>query len=267
MNGVFEFECRLFNASDPSFGSVIGPVLTVSNVNVNKGLFTVELDFGDVFDGNERWLELAVRVQGSGDPFDKLSPLQRLAPTPHAIYSLKAGVADFASSADNADLLDGLDSTDFLQTTGGTITGDLDVVGTVEALAFSLNGDVINAWPPICPWSPGTDGDIYYNGGEVGIGTSSPGTALEVVGTVTADGAVLGAQHHDCGKLFTDAAGNVLCGVDEGGLDPLTAYWTPLAHSVTCDSGYVMTGVRRVCSNECQYGGSWKLQAKCRRVK
>jgi hypothetical protein len=70
--------------------------VTKNAVTVLDGYFTVELDFGDEFDGTALWLQ--IEVQGPGDPgFTVLSPRQPLSPTPYAI---------------NADMLDGLDSSD-----------------------------------------------------------------------------------------------------------------------------------------------------------
>jgi hypothetical protein len=57
---------------------------------VSNGLFTVTLDFGSgVFDGNARWLEIAVRTNGASD-FVTLAPRQPLTPTP---YAMLAGTA------------------------------------------------------------------------------------------------------------------------------------------------------------------------------
>src|SRR5438045_945584 len=56
-----------------------------SCVSVSNGLFTVKLDFGaGAFNGNARWLELAVRTNGVAS-FTPLSPRQNLTPTAYAI--------------------------------------------------------------------------------------------------------------------------------------------------------------------------------------
>ena len=76
---------------------IVGPV-TNSATAVNSGLFTVTLDFGvGVFDGSARWLEIAVRTNGTG-AFTTLTPRQALTPAPYALYAPNAGTAALAGS-------------------------------------------------------------------------------------------------------------------------------------------------------------------------
>src|SRR5262249_3531346 len=52
----------------------------------NNGVFSVTLDFGaGVFPGPARWLEIAVRTNGSTGPYNVLIPRQALTATPYAI--------------------------------------------------------------------------------------------------------------------------------------------------------------------------------------
>ena len=64
---------------------------TNSAVAVSNGLFTVMLDFGAVFNGAARWLEIGVRPGGSASDFTMLSPRQALSPTPYAMFATTAG--------------------------------------------------------------------------------------------------------------------------------------------------------------------------------
>ena len=94
-NGTYTLRFSLW--TDSSFAAQIGGDITMVGVPITGGLFTVELDFGDVFDGTALWLE--IEVQGPGDPgYTTLSPRQPLTPVPYAI---------------NADRLDGLDAVAF----------------------------------------------------------------------------------------------------------------------------------------------------------
>jgi hypothetical protein len=90
VDGQYDFLFRLYG--DPSGGTPMGDV-SVDNWPVTNGLFTVQLDFGsDVFNGDARWLEVAVRPEASsdGDPYTFLSPRQPVTPTPYALYALNA---------------------------------------------------------------------------------------------------------------------------------------------------------------------------------
>lgn len=75
VSGPVDFEFRLFNAE--AGGSQVGSTVMVADVALEEGAFTVELDFGAAFDGEERWLE----ITAGGTT---LSPRQRLSPSPHA---------------------------------------------------------------------------------------------------------------------------------------------------------------------------------------
>src|SRR5688572_9239891 len=57
--GAYDFQIVLFDA--PVGGSQVGPIVVREDVDVAGGLFTVPLDFGSVFSGNGRWLEIGVR--------------------------------------------------------------------------------------------------------------------------------------------------------------------------------------------------------------
>jgi len=60
--GAYDLRFTLCDAA--AEGSTWGPVLTNAAVEVSNGLFTTTLDFGaGVFDGNARWLEIAVRTR------------------------------------------------------------------------------------------------------------------------------------------------------------------------------------------------------------
>jgi len=71
----------------PTNGNLLGDVGIVS-VAVTNGLFSTPLDFGSVFNGNPRWLEIT--VQKDGGPFTTLYPLQPILPTPYAIFAESA---------------------------------------------------------------------------------------------------------------------------------------------------------------------------------
>src|SRR6185369_16113434 len=83
-NGNYDLRFVLFNVA--SNGVALDAAATNSATAVSNGLFTVTLDFGNVFDGGNYWLEIGVRTNGGGS-FTILAPRQPITPTPYAIMS------------------------------------------------------------------------------------------------------------------------------------------------------------------------------------
>jgi hypothetical protein len=81
-NGYYDLKFSLFDGL--SGGNQVGVSQTNIATAVSNGVFTVALDFGAIFDGNARWLEIGVRTNGPGT-FTTLSPRQALTPTPYAV--------------------------------------------------------------------------------------------------------------------------------------------------------------------------------------
>jgi hypothetical protein len=90
-NGSYDFQFSLWTAA--TGGTQVGTTQTITGVSVQSGLFTVTLNFGAVWDGTDRFLQIAVRPTGIGS-YTTLSPRVRIAPTPYAIYAARAGVAN-----------------------------------------------------------------------------------------------------------------------------------------------------------------------------
>lgn len=112
-NGPYDMHFRLYDAA--AGGTQLGPIICYNNLNAADGLFTATLDFGDQFPGEERYLEIAIRVDtglncANTTGFTTLSPRQRLTAAPNATFAL------------SADKLDGLDSTAFLQSVPNPLT-------------------------------------------------------------------------------------------------------------------------------------------------
>jgi len=97
-NGSYDLTFTLYDsASGPT---VINMPLTNAATAVSNGLFTVTLDCGPgAFTGDARWLEIAVRTNGSSGDFVTLSPRQALTATPYARYASSAGTATTAGTA------------------------------------------------------------------------------------------------------------------------------------------------------------------------
>jgi len=147
--GFYDFVFKLFD--EPADGNQLASTIGVNELEVIKGYFTIELDFGDdpnIFNGDSRWLEIDVRPGDSNDPNDfvTLSPRQEITPTPYALYAMIAG----------------------------HIPGGIIGSGTSNYIA-KFTG-------------PNTVGDsiIYESTGSIGLGTMVPTEKLHVNGTVKA---------------------------------------------------------------------------------
>src|SRR6266498_2314817 len=81
-NGSHDFQFLLFDA--PDGGTQLASTITLSAVNVNNGVFSVRLDFGNQFPGANRFLEIRVK-QSTDQFFTVLTPRQAITSAPYAI--------------------------------------------------------------------------------------------------------------------------------------------------------------------------------------
>lgn len=86
-DGLYDFQFSLYD--DAAAGNQIGSTVTVNDHQVSDGVCTVELDFGDVYNGQQLWLQVAVRDGADSGPYSALSPRQKLSAAPYAQYSMK----------------------------------------------------------------------------------------------------------------------------------------------------------------------------------
>src|SRR5712691_4388363 len=81
--GQYDFQLSLYDAL--TGGTQQGSTVTLTNVTVTAGTFTVQLDFGacaTCFDGNARYLEIAVK-KTSDSTYTTLSPRQPVNSSPY----------------------------------------------------------------------------------------------------------------------------------------------------------------------------------------
>lgn len=145
----------------------IGQEIAVDAVAVEKGVFTQALDFGDVFDGSERWLEIRARNPAGSGGFVTLSPRVRIASVPLASRAGSAG------HADDADMLSGRAPSFY------TNAGNLNA-GVLPDARLSGSVALVNKANSFGPFTQSF-------AGAVGIGRSNPAVNLDVAGRIRAD--------------------------------------------------------------------------------
>lgn len=106
-SGTYDFTFLLFDAE--TVGGQVGPTAIVDDAVVANGVFTVPLDFGAVFTGQELWLETRVRLGNATDGHTILTPRQPLATTPAALTlrpgaRIEGNIPEGATPADSAAL-------------------------------------------------------------------------------------------------------------------------------------------------------------------
>jgi hypothetical protein len=194
LNDTADFVFTLWDAD--AGGNMIGPFVPVTNVSVVNGLFTVEIDFGvEAFNGENRWLEIAVRSPAGGGAFTTLSPRQPLTATPYSLQTRGIVVDDLGNVGIGTDL----------PQSNVDVHGQSDsVAANVIVRRGSRDSYLKLEGPQGAPFTSklivsdgaGTESTaisiVNQDGGaftknHVGIGTDRPTEALDVAGNVAAD--------------------------------------------------------------------------------
>lgn len=179
-NGIYDLEFRIFDVD--TGGIEVVPVVSLDDVPVVDGIFSVELDFGiDPFMGDQLWLEIRVRRGADAGGFTQLLPRPKITPAPYALHSEMVAVDAVSTS----EILDGsIAASDIDETqvqrrvssscpagqairsinANGTITCELDDIG----LTTVTGAEVV-------------DGSL--TGADVALNTLSSGNILN--GTIT----------------------------------------------------------------------------------
>ena len=180
-NGTYDFQFKLYDAA--SGGAQVGSALEIGDVTVSEGLFTVQLDFGSVFDGNARYLEIGVRPGSSSGAYTALAPRQALTATPYALYAKGApwsgltGVpAGFADGVDN--------DTTYSAGVGLQLSGGQFSVMATYRLPQSCGNGQIAEWDGSA-WACGNDDTGTGGGGDItavnaGSGLTGGGSSGDV---------------------------------------------------------------------------------------
>jgi len=152
INGPTDFQFSLYSLAEG--GVQVGQTIGADNVAVNNGVFTHQLVFGPVFDGNSKWLEVRMRAPAGSGSFTTISPRTPINPTPYAESVPWAGVTDVPANVSGAfspwqAVSGGLDYQGGLVSVGNVLR-ELNLnsasglkIGSGGTLAFGTVGDTL----------------------------------------------------------------------------------------------------------------------------
>lgn len=174
VSGPTDLQFRLF--SQESGGTQAGPTLLANDVQVEAGLFSTMLDFGQVLTGEPRWLEISVRNPAGSGSFTTLSPRTRLHSSPYAAWANRAFAATTAGSADFA-----IRAESSQNAVNATTAASATTATTASSVPWSgVTGVLSNVSGAFSPWSPVSNGFRIGTNLGVSIGTPENNAALEV---------------------------------------------------------------------------------------
>ncbi|MFM9994466.1 MAG: hypothetical protein ACKVU4_01550 [Phycisphaerales bacterium] len=188
LTGIVDFRFALFTG--PSTGAAqVGTIRELLNHGITQGRLTVDLDFGSAFNGDERWLEIAIRSPAGGDPWLTLAPRQPVTPVPYAQYALSGnpGPAGAPGSPGPVGPIGPIGPTGTTGSQGppGT-TGAQGQIGPQGAAGpTGPTGPQGPAGTGSSPWLV-TGQNMYYDQGQISIGTNASGWPLHVLSSTAA---------------------------------------------------------------------------------
>ncbi|WP_395375392.1 hypothetical protein [Marinicella sp. W31] len=173
-NGTYDFEFYLFLVDQN--GSDVGMV-TVDDVTVTNGVFSVEIDYGHpVFTGDAYWLEVAVREGASGGSYTTLAPRQPITATPYALGLVPGAIVDGNAGGPNSASITGINpsSSSGRGLMGMSTTSSGNGTG-VRGEAASTNGNATGVFGLLTNAAASGAGIKGQNNGTAGYGVWGQG--------------------------------------------------------------------------------------------
>jgi hypothetical protein len=196
----YDFEAQLFDAPcsvAPCIGAEVAAAQTIPGVVPQAGRFTLLLDFGAVFTGAERYLELRVKRSGAAT-YTTLLPRQRLLATPYAQHADRASVASAVAAPLSIEAAGFPDTRFDFQSVGNVVFRGANDPGAPSTLPVEGAGTRLMWYPQKAALragrlfeedDPGTDTDpspvppFQWNEGNIGNGSVALGTNVRAQGT------------------------------------------------------------------------------------
>jgi hypothetical protein len=164
-NGPYDFQFYIYDVPSGNGQFVVGP-LPVNGVDVANGVFSTTVDpQSGVFTGPDRYVQMFAAPANSGN----FQPVPDRVKVLSAPYALLAGTADAVKSGAAVTSLSGLKDDVVIQ---GSACISVTKAGNTIMLDCA-NGGGGNYWLQ-------NGSSIYYNAGNVGIGTSAPQANLHL---------------------------------------------------------------------------------------
>lgn len=190
-NGTYDFSFLLYDAL--TGGTQVGASIVVPDVSVSEGLFTAQLDFQNVFDGQAIWLEIYVRPGDSTGTYTTLSPRQPLTAAPYALglrpgatiagdVSSGEGVLNLSSNGGYGLLVESASSAGvFVQSAGGS------GVSIISSGSYGLYVGTAGI-DGVYVGSAGSNGVTVASASGVGVNLGTTGGSGVVVNSAGIDG-------------------------------------------------------------------------------
>jgi hypothetical protein len=237
LNATADFQFSLWDdpgtGSPPAGGTQIGSTQPVSNVPVSGGLFTVQLNAGGefgatAFNGDARWLQIAVRSPAGSGTFTTLSPRQPITGAPYARTAASlalplAGAANVSGPA--IDLTNssaaGIAFSGHATASSGTNFGVLGMLAGASGVDLAGNHSGVWGDSSVGNGVIGTSGALFGAGvlgksNNVGVYGTNPTGGAGVYGDSVSGTGVYGACVSGNGVYGTSASSNGVFGFASG---------------------------------------------------